>query len=99
MGKYLSIDEKRSFARRDLENLRATLGPEVTVDVIPNNMLAGPCTVCRAIGDQAFSLETAPLPPFEGCSHPDQCACSLALHSYVSLGERVFTGIAASYRK
>jgi hypothetical protein len=76
---YLTIEEKRAFARRDLDNIRDALGTDTMVSVIPNAMLAGPCAVCRAIGNRAFRLDEAPLPPFDGCSHPDQCACGLSL--------------------
>lgn len=95
---YLTVEEKRGVEARHLARSLAVFGPTTKVSVIPNAMLAGPCDACVALLDSIFPAHDAPLPPFDGCSHPDQCACSIALYSYESDGETVVADIAKSYR-
>lgn len=60
--------------RRDLDRFIAAIGPFAMVQAIPNNMLAGPCQGCVEAAAKAVLAKDAPLPPFDGCPHPDQCA-------------------------
>ncbi len=93
-------DAKREHSRAEVKKLIEVFGPTVMVDVIPSNMLAGPCEACRTIGDASFLPDHAPAFPLLDCTHPDQCACMVAIHSYDDGdGGRLVTGIAAGYRR
>ena len=80
--RYLSIEEKRAFARRTLDNIRDNLGDETTVMILPSKMLAGPCEVACRLAEEEFLVGAAPLAPFDGCTHPDQCACLISIRSF-----------------
>ena len=43
---------------------------------LASNMAAGPCQRAAELDDEIFEPHSAPIPPFENCSHPDQCSCS-----------------------
>ncbi len=43
------------------------------VEVIPNNMAAGPCQACLKLAEKPIPIEQAPLGPLPGCPHPGQC--------------------------
>jgi cytidine deaminase len=79
---YLTVAEKRAAEARALANMTSALGGLVVVHLVESNMKAGPCDKCREVGRQKYSAGDAPLPPFDGCSHPDQCACMWVLDSY-----------------
>lgn len=57
---------------RDLQKL-SQLG--VLGEFVGSNMAKGPCARARAYHGEAFDPDVAPVPPFEVCTHPDQCAC------------------------
>jgi hypothetical protein len=43
------------------------------VEVIPNNMAAGPCSACLKLAEKPIPIKQAPLGPLSGCPHPGQC--------------------------
>jgi len=43
------------------------------VEVIPNNMAAGPCTACLKLARHPIPASAAPTGPLLGCPHPTQC--------------------------
>ena len=43
------------------------------VEVIPNNMAAGPCQACLTLAKKPISSTEAPLGPLDECPHPNQC--------------------------
>lgn len=45
-------------------------------EFIASNMAAGPCPRAAKIGGKRFRPAKAPVPPFDDCTHPDQCACN-----------------------
>lgn len=53
----------------------AAFGPEMKALFHASNMAAGPCPHAAQIDGKLFDPATAPIPPFEDCTHPDQCAC------------------------
>jgi hypothetical protein len=62
------------LARRDLAKL-SSHGPEMKALFRASNMAAGPCLRAAELDGQVFEVGAAPIPPFEDCPHPDQCAC------------------------
>ena len=83
--RYLTTQEKRAFAQRTLDNIREHLGEDATVVILPSNMLAGPCEIPSRLADEEFLVGEAPLAPFDGCTHPDQCACIISVRSFKEL--------------
>ena len=59
----------------DITGHARSFGKERPIYFWPSYMLAGPCDVAKAIGDQELSIEDAVLLPLAGCSHPGQCWC------------------------
>lgn len=43
------------------------------VEVIPNNMAAGPCQACLTLAKKPIPATEAPLGPLDECPHPNQC--------------------------
>jgi len=43
------------------------------VEVIPNNMAAGPCRACLKLAKKPIPIEQAPIGPLPECPHPSQC--------------------------
>ena len=43
------------------------------VEVIPNNMAAGPCTACLKMAETPVPVAEAPTGPLPECPHPTQC--------------------------
>ena len=76
--RYLSTEEKRRQTAAQLERTArqyAELGGVALFRLLPSNMAAGPCEHCLKVAGARYSAKDAPLPPFEECPHPDQCAC------------------------
>lgn len=44
------------------------------VEVIPNNMAAGPCAACLKMAEKPVPIAEAPTGPLPECPHPTQCA-------------------------
>lgn len=72
--KYPTIEEKRAYRRKDLDRIAEAIGPYATVRATQNAMLAGPCVACISASERTYTTLDAPLPPFDACPHPDQCA-------------------------
>lgn len=60
-------------ARRDLCRI-SSLGSDIRVQCHANEMASGPCAACLHAAGRTFLAKEAPLPPFDGCPHPDQCS-------------------------
>ncbi len=43
------------------------------VEVIPNNMAAGPCAACLKLAEKPVPIAEAPKGPLPECPHPKQC--------------------------
>lgn len=43
------------------------------VEVIPNNMAAGPCAACLKMAEKPVPIAEAPAGPLPNCPHPTQC--------------------------
>lgn len=52
---------------------RAAQAGITMVEVIPNNMAAGPCQACLKLAKRPIPIEQAPLGPLPQCPHPSQC--------------------------
>jgi hypothetical protein len=50
------------------------------VEVIPNNMAAGPCAACLQLARKPIPLADAPAGPLSECPHPDQCVLRWQSH-------------------
>ena len=50
-------------------------GPIVGVRVLVSE---SSCPACRAMADQLYTPDTAPLLPHPGCTHPQGCCCAYA---------------------
>jgi hypothetical protein len=70
----ISAQNTRALAERDLAKL-ASFGPEMHAEFMASKMAAGPCPRAAALDGKEFRPRKAPLPPFDDCPHPDQCAC------------------------
>lgn len=70
--RYPTTEKKREVHRRDLAKAAEM---DLFVEFLPSNMAAGPCPRAARIGSKRFRPEEAPLPPFDDCSHVDQCGC------------------------
>ena len=58
---------------RDLARM-ASAGIDL-VQFHASNMAAGPCAAAAELHGQTIALANAPMLPFVGCAHPDQCGC------------------------
>ncbi len=63
---------------------RATDAGITMVEVIPNNMAAGPCHACLKLAKKPIPIEQAPIGPLPDCPHPTQC--KLWTQSVLSFG-------------
>lgn len=63
---------------------RATHAGITMVEVIPNNMAAGPCQACLKLAKKPIPIEQAPIGPLPECPHPAQC--KLWTRSVLSFG-------------
>ena len=80
MGKrYLTVEEQRDLHRCNLENMETNLGRGVPVTFLPSAMRAGPCEAAKLAAGMTLDSTTRHLPPFDDCSHPDQCACMFVI--------------------
>jgi len=50
------------------------------VEVIPNNMAAGPCAACLKLSRHPIPAADAPTGPLSECPHPDQCVLRWRTH-------------------
>jgi hypothetical protein len=62
----------RSTARA-IGDVIAAGGPHGMVQVVPNNMAAGPCSGCLAPASTPIPATQAPTGPLPECPHPEQC--------------------------
>lgn len=52
---------------------RAAQAGITMVEMIPNNMAAGPCQACLKLAEKPIPIKQASLGPLPGCPHPRQC--------------------------
>lgn len=72
---YLTVAQRREFAARNLARIVEHFGHDAPVGLIPSNMKAGPLPRMPRSSSEGLDIRDRPLPPLEGCTHPDQCAC------------------------
>lgn len=68
----MTPESARSVNQHDLES-HSRMG--VFSEFNASNMAAGPCSRAANLDGKRFRPEDAPVPPFDDCPHPDQCAC------------------------
>lgn len=76
----MTVDDKRAAAAKRLAGIAQALGADATVELLPNNMAAGPCPACLDASRRQYRPIKAPLGPLDACPHPDQC---MILHRIV----------------
>lgn len=59
-------DQTRAISRRAQAGI-------TMVEVIPNNMAAGPCQACLKLAEKPIPIQQAPIDPLPECPHPTQC--------------------------
>jgi hypothetical protein len=72
--RHMTPEERRAANAKPVRRALKAIGPH-RLTLEPSNMAAGPCEACLEVAKREWSAAGAPMPPFDGCSWPDQCAC------------------------
>lgn len=68
----MNPESSRDANRRDLAQI-GRMG--LFAEFHASNAAAGPCSASARLDGKRYRPGTAPVPPFDDCTHPDQCTC------------------------
>ncbi len=78
----LAIAGRQQECVRDLNRGPDFMDGDTRLKFFPSNMAAGPCARARSLERKLVEPNSAPLVPFEDCSHADQCGCRYLMKRY-----------------